>query len=56
MVYMHNPAAFRENDAHKLLLDFDIQMDHVIPARRPGHIVINNKERKLAKCGLCCTG
>ena len=42
---MHNPAAVLENDTHKLLWDFDIQTDHLISARRPDLIVINNKKR-----------
>ena len=42
---MHNPASVLENDTHKLLLDFDIQTDHLIPARRPDLIVINKKKR-----------
>ena len=29
----------------KLLWDFDIQMDHVISARRPDFIIINKKKR-----------
>ena len=32
---MHNPAPFLQNDSHKLLWDFNIQADHLIPARRP---------------------
>ena len=28
--YMNNPAPVLENDTHKLLVDFDIQMDHLI--------------------------
>ena len=53
---MHNPAAFLENDTHKFLWDFDIQMDHLIPARRPDFIIINNKKENLQNCGLCCPG
>ena len=45
--YMHNPAPVQENDTHKLLWDFDIQTDHLIPARRPDLIMIN-KKRKFA--------
>ena len=47
---MHNPASVLENDTHKLLWDFDILTDHLISARRPNLIVINNnnKKRKLA--------
>ena len=49
---MHNPAFILENDTHKLLLDFDIQTDRLISARRPDLIIINNnnkKKRELAK-------
>ena len=43
--YMHNPAPVLENDSHKLLWDFDIQTDHLFPARRPDLIIINKKKR-----------
>ena len=43
---MHNPAAMLENDTHKLLWDFKIQTDHLIPARRPDLIKINKKKKK----------
>ena len=39
---MHNPAYVLENDSHELLRDFDIQTDHLISARRPDLIIINN--------------
>ena len=45
---MHNSAPALENDTHKLLWDFDIQTDHLIPARRLDLIIIN-KKRELAK-------
>ena len=54
---MHNPASVLENDTHKLLGDFDIQTDHLISARRPNLIIINNKKKKkenLQNCQLCC--
>ncbi len=44
--YMHNPAPVRENDTHKLLWDFDIHTDHLIPARRPDLIIINKKKKR----------
>ena len=44
--YMHNPAHVPENDSHKLLWDFNIKTDHLIPARRPDLIIINNKKRE----------
>ena len=34
-----------ENATHKLLWDFNIQTDHLIPARRPDLIIINKKKR-----------
>ena len=47
---MHNSASVLENATHKLLLDFNIQTDHLIPARRPDLIIINKKKkRELAK-------
>ena len=42
---MHNSASVLENNTHKLLLDFDIQTDHQILARRPGLIIISKKKR-----------
>ena len=42
---MHNPAPVLENDTHKLLWDFDIHTDHLIPARRLDLIIINKKKR-----------
>ena len=50
---MHNPAPVLENDAHKLLWDFNIQTDQLIPARRPDLIIINNKKNEnLQNCRL----
>ena len=43
--YMHNPAPVLENDSHKLLWGFNIQTDHLIPARRPDLIIINKRKR-----------
>ena len=46
---MHKPAIVLENDLHKLLWDFNIQTDRLIPARRPDLIIINKKKRESAK-------
>ena len=43
--YIHNPAPVLENDSHKLLWDFNIQTDHLIPARRPDLVIINKRKR-----------
>ena len=47
--YMHNPASVLENNTHKLPWNFDIYTDHLISARRPDLIIINNKKREIAK-------
>ena len=43
---MHNPPPVLENDTHKLLWDFDIHTDHLIPARRPDLIIFNKKKKR----------
>ena len=48
--YMHNPAPVLENNTHKLL-DFDIQTDRLISARKPDLKRINKKQ-KLQNCRL----
>ena len=48
--YIHNPAPVLENDTLKLLWDFNILTDHLIPARRPDLIIINKeKKREIVK-------
>ena len=42
---MHNLVPVLENDSHKLLWDFNIQTDHLIPARIPDLIIINKRKR-----------
>ena len=46
--YMDNLATVLENATHKLLWDFDLHTDHLIPGRRPDLIIIN-KKRELTK-------
>ena len=43
---MNNPAPVLENITHKLVWDFNIQMDHLIPARRPDLMIIKKKKKK----------
>ena len=52
---MNNPAPVLKNDTHKLLWNFYIQTDSLIPVRRPDLIIINKKEN-LQNCQLCCLG
>ena len=42
---MHNPAPVPENDTHKLLWDFNIQTDYLLPARRADLVKIIKKKR-----------
>ena len=42
---MHTRVSALENETHKLLWDFEIQMDHLISARRPDLVIINKKKR-----------
>ena len=46
---MHSPALVLENDTHKLLWDFNIQTDHIIPARRPDQTRPDNNQQKKKK-------
>ena len=47
--YMHNPAPVLENATFKLLWDFDVEMDNLIPARKPNFIIINKKKKRTCK-------
>ena len=46
---MHNPSPVLENATHKLLWDFNIQTDHLIPARRPESIINKHKKKRTCK-------
>ena len=50
--YMHNQTSVLENDTHKLLWDFDMKFDQLIPARRPDLIIINNNNKKKGTCKI----
>ena len=45
---MINPESILKNETHKILWDFEIQMDQLISARRQD-LVIVNKKRESAK-------
>ena len=42
---MHKPESVLENQAHKFLWDFEIQIDDLIPTWRPDLVIINKKKR-----------
>ena len=55
---MHNQAPVLENDTHKLLWDFDIQLN-LSPKTRPYNNQQKKKKKKkenLQDCRLCCPG
>ena len=39
-----------KNKTHKILWDFEIQADHLIPTRRPDLVMINKKKKKKTCC------
>ena len=43
---MLNSESTLENETNKPLGNFDIQTDHLISARRPDHLIIDNKKRE----------
>ena len=43
--YVHEPESVLENEDYKILLDFNIQTDHVIEAQKPNLIVLDKKGR-----------
>ena len=49
---MYNPESVLENETHKHLLDFEIQRDLLISARRPDLVIINKKKKKKKKCRI----
>ena len=51
--YKHNPEHVLENDAHKILKDFEIQTVHLILVRKPDLMMIN---KNLKKENLPCIG
>ena len=41
---MHKPEPVQNNDRHNIPNDFEIQIDHLILARRPDLVLINKKK------------
>ena len=42
---MHNPKYVLENETHKFLWNFELQTDHLIPARQADLVIVNNKKK-----------
>ena len=51
--YMHDPKSVLENETHKLLWDFEIQMHHQISTRPYEN---PPPKKNLLNCELCCLG
>ena len=49
MKYMHNTEPILENHTHKILLDFEIQTDHLFSARRLDQVIVNKIKRTCRK-------
>ena len=43
---MHKSESLQEIEAHKILLDFEIQTDHLNSARRPELVMVNSNNNK----------
>ena len=43
---MYHLESVLVNETYKILWDFEIQMDHLILARRPYLIIVNNKKKR----------
>ena len=50
---MHKPESVLENEMHKILLDLDIQTDHLIPTRRQDLVIVKKKKKKKKKKRTC---
>ena len=44
--YMHKPETIPENETHRILWDFEIQTDPLIPTRRSDLVLINKQKQK----------
>ena len=42
---VYKPEIVAENETHKILLDFELQMDHLNPARRSDLMIIKKKAK-----------
>ena len=43
---MHKLESIQENETNKLLWDFEIQADTLIPARRTDSVIFNKKQKQ----------
>ena len=43
---MHQPESVREIETYEIPEDFEVQTDHLIPAKRPDHVPKKKKKNK----------
>ena len=53
---LHKLESILENETHKILWNFEIQTDHLISARRPDLVLVNNKKKNPLSSGLSRAG
>ena len=46
---MHNPKSALETETHKILRDFEIQMDHLLLTKQTDIVIVNKKQRTCRK-------
>ena len=46
--FLQKPKSILENKTYKILKDFEIQTDHLIPTRRPDQVIISKQKREFA--------
>ena len=46
---MYKPESDLKNEMHRIILDFEIQTDHLIPGRRPDLVIVNKKKKNLKR-------
>ena len=46
---MHQPELVPMSETHKILWDFEIQTDHLIPTRKPNLVIINKKQKNNSR-------
>ena len=47
--YMHKVESVQENELQKILRDFEIQIDHLISARRRDLVIVKKKKKRKIK-------
>ena len=53
---MHNPESVQENVMQEIIRCSKQQTDHLISAKRPDLVIVNNKKVNLPKSKLCRSG